>query len=379
MTNLKDLNNDALLDFLNNSNTDDILQKISNGSGFDDVNPFTEDMLNEMQIQETEQKKEVLEDTKPKKRKRRTKAEIEADKLKEQQEKEALQKEEELMNEEVEDVIDPLDLDQTENYIVDLESLEPTKKKEKVVVADNFFDDFDSVTVDTTKPTKTETKQSNELEFELLSPTPKKEKTVSKEPTNNDFNLLEDDFLSTKKTTKKPMEEILEEEFKNIIVEKPPIKKENKFDRLNNETNALNQALYQHKKVQEKTKTPYKTNKATLPGENLSIADLEKMIATNDEEILESIQQPSVKPVEKTEKLLQSLEKTEKPLHSKTTHNTNSSILTNEERFEIQDKIKQIIKEELQEQILRQLVQDELKKVEITQLIKEEIKKILKK
>ena len=158
MTNLKDLNNDALLNFLNNSNTDDILQKISNGSGFDDVNPFTDDMLNEMQAQETEQKEEVVEDTKPKKRKRRTKAEIEADKLKEQQEKEALQKEEELINEEVEDEIDPLDLDQTENYIVDLESLEPTKKKDKVVVADNFFDDFDSVTVDTTKPTKSETK-----------------------------------------------------------------------------------------------------------------------------------------------------------------------------------------------------------------------------
>ena len=69
MTNLKDLNNDALLDFLNNSNTDDILQKISNGSGFDDVNPFTDDMLNEMQAQETEQKEEVVEDTKPKKRK----------------------------------------------------------------------------------------------------------------------------------------------------------------------------------------------------------------------------------------------------------------------------------------------------------------------
>lgn len=375
MTNLKDLNNDALLDFLNNSNTDDILQKISNGSGFDDVNPFTDDMLNEMQAQETEQKEEVVEDTKPKKRKRRTKAEIEADKLREQQEKEALQKEEELMNEEVEDKIDPLDLDQTENYIVDLESLEPTKKKDKVVVADNFFDDFDSVTVDTTKPTKSETKESNELEFELLSPTPKKEKTVNKEIADNDFNLLEDDFLSTKK----PMEEIIEEEFKDIIVEKPTIKKENKFDRLNNEVNALNQALYQHKKVQEKTKAPYKTNKATLPGENLSIADLEKMIATNDDEILESIQQPSVKAEEKIEKPLQSLENTEKPVQTKTTNNTNSSILTNEERFEIQDKIKQIIKEELQEQILRQLVQDELKKVEITQLIKEEIKKILKK
>ena len=375
MTNLKDLNNDALLDFLNNSNTDDILQKISNGSGFDDINPFTDDMLNEMQAQETEQKEEVVEDTKPKKRKRRTKAEIEADKLKEQQEKEALQKEEELINEEVEDEIDPLDLDQTENYIVDLESLEPTKKKDKVVVADNFFDDFDSVTVDTTKPTKTETKEPNELEFELLSPTPKKEKTVNKKIANNDFNLLEDDFLSTKK----PMEEIIEEEFKDIIVEKPTIKKENKFDRLNNEVNALNQALYQHKKVQEKTKTPYKTNKATLPGENLSIADLEKMIATNDDEILESIQQPSMKAEEKIEKPLQSLENTEKPVQTKTTNNTNSSILTNEERFEIQDKIKQIIKEELQEQILRQLVQDELKKVEITQLIKEEIKKILKK
>lgn len=375
MTNLKDLNNDALLDFLNSSNTDDILQKISSGSGFDDVNPFTEDMLNEMQTQETEQKEEVVEDTKPKKRKRRTKAEIEADKLKEQQEKEALQKEEELINEEVEDEIDPLDLDQTENYIVDLESLEPTKKKDKVVVADNFFDDFDSVTIDTTNPTKTETKQSNDLEFELLSPTPKKEKTVSKEITDNDFKLLEDDFLSTKK----PMEEILEEEFKDIIVEKPTIKKENKFDRLNKEINALDQALYQHNKVQEKTKTPYKTNKATLPGENLSIADLEKMIATNDDETLESIQQPTVKPVVKNEKPLQSLEKTEKPVQIKTTNNTNSSILTNEERFEIQDKIKQIIKEELQEQILRQLVQDELKKVEITQLIKEEIKKILKK
>lgn len=375
MTNLKDLNNDALLDFLNNSNTDDILQKISNGSGFDDVNPFTDDMLNEMQAQETEQKEDVVEDTKPKKRKRRTKAEIEADKLKEQQEKEALQKEEELINEKVEDEIDPLDLDQTENYIVDLESLEPTKKKDKVVVADNFFDDFDSVTVDTTKPTKTETKEPNELEFELLSPTPKKEKTVNKEISNNDFNLLEDDFLSTKK----PMEKIIEEEFKDIIVEKPTIKKENKFDRLNNEVNALNQALYQHKKVQEKTKAPYKTNKATLPGENLSIADLEKMIATNDDEILESIQQPSVKAEEKIEKPLQSLENTEKPVQTKTTNNTNSSILTNEERFEIQDKIKQIIKEELQEQILRQLVQDELKKVEITQLIKEEIKKILKK
>lgn len=375
MTNLKDLNNDALLDFLNNSNTDDILQKISNGSGFDDVNPFTDDMLNEMQAQETEQKKDVVEDTKPKKRKRRTKAEIEADKLKEQQEKEALQKEEELINEEVEDEIDPLDLDQTENYIVDLESLEPTKKKDKVVVADNFFDDFDSVTVDTTKPTKTETKEPNELEFELLSPIPKKEKTVNKEIADNDFNLLEDDFLSTKK----PMEEIIEKEFKDIIVEKPTIKKENKFDRLNNEVNALNQALYQHKKVQEKTKASYKTNKATLPGENLSIADLEKMIATNDDEILESIQQPSVKAVEKIEKPLQSLEETEKPVQTKTTNNTNSSILTNEERFEIQDKIKQIIKEELQEQILRQLVQDELKKVEITQLIKEEIKKILKK
>lgn len=375
MTNLKDLNNDALLDFLNNSNTDDILQKISNGSGFDDVNPFTDDMLNEMQAQETEQKEEVVEDTKPKKRKRRTKAEIEADKLKEQQEKEALQKEEELINEEVEDEIDPLDLDQTENYIVDLESLEPTKKKDKVVVADNFFDDFDSVTVDTTKPTKSETKEPNELEFELLSPTPKKEKTVNKEIADNDFNLLEDDFLSTKK----PMEEIIEEEFKDIIVEKPAIKKENKFDRLNNEVNALNQALYQHKKVQEKTKAPYKTNKATLPGENLSIADLEKIIATNDDDILESIQQPSVKVVEKIEKPLQSLKNTEKPVQTKTTNNTNSSILTNEERFEIQDKIKQIIKEELQEQILRQLVQDEMKKVEITQLIKEEIKKILKK
>ena len=103
------------------------------------------------------------------------------------------------------------------------------------------------------------------------------------------------------------------------------------------------------------------------------------MIATNDDEYLESIQQPTVKPVVKNEKPLQSLEKTENPVQIKTTNNTNSSILTNEERFEIQDKIKQIIKEELQEQILRQLVQDELKKVEITQLIKEEIKKILKK
>lgn len=368
MQKLNDLNNDALMNFLQNNDTDDILQQISEGSGFDDPNPFTEDFLNEMKSEE------IVEDTKPKKRKRRTKAEIEADKLKEQQEKEALQKEEELINEEVEDEIDPLDLDQTENYIVDLESLEPTKKKDKVVVADNFFDDFDSVTVDTTKPTKNETKESNELEFELLSPTPKKEKTVNKEIADNDFNLLEDDFLSTKK----PMEEIIEEEFKDIIVEKPTIKKENKFDRLNNEVNALNQALYQHKKVQEKTKAPYKINKATLPGENLSIADLEKMIATNDDEILESIQQPSVKAVEKIEKPLQSLEQIEKPVQTKPT-NTNSSILTNEERFEIQDKIKQIIKEELQEQILRQLVQDELKKVEITQLIKEEIKKILKK
>ena len=78
---------------------------------------------------------EEVVDEKPKKSKRRTKAQIEADRLKEEQ---AKQEE----NNELKDLDEDI-LDQTEDYIVDLNVLEPTKKEkiEKTKVVDNFFDD----------------------------------------------------------------------------------------------------------------------------------------------------------------------------------------------------------------------------------------------
>lgn len=359
MTNIDNLTNNEITKFLTSKSEDQILQELSAGSGFDMENPFIEDMFADSSNNEltTEEIVEEIIEEKPKKRKRRTKAQIEADRLKEEQ---AKQEE----NNELEDLEEDI-LDQTEDYIVDLNVLEPTKKEkvEKTKVVDNFFDDdFDFTT--------TKEKESTE---------PK----ISIDDLDDDFDFLGNDLPKTEETTKpkKTVQDLVDNELSDIVIDvtakevtKP---KPDKFERLREEEKKfkdakLQNAIKQQNIIKEETKVG-QPKKAGVFGESMSEAEIEAMLNEQDKKATTptAAQRPTVsnrsgkippKPTQPT----------------KTQEIKSEEIITNDERLEIKNKIKQIVKEELREQLLRKIVQEELQKMDIQDLIKEEFNNIFK-
>lgn len=358
MTNIDNLTNNEITKFLASKSEDQILQELSAGSGFDMENPFIEDMFTDSSNDEltTEEVVEEVIDEKPKKRKRRTKAQIEADKLKEEQ---AKQEE----NNELEDLEEDI-LDQTEDYIVDLNVLEPTKKEkiEKTKVVDNFFDDdFDFTT------TKEEVKE------------PK----ISIDDLDDDFDFLGNDLPKTEETTKpkKTVQDLVDNELSDIVIDvtakevtKP---KPDKFERLREEEQKfkdakLQNAIKQQNIIKEETKVG-QPKKAGVFGESMSEAEIEAMLNEQDKKTTtpSTAQRPTVS--NRSGKI------PPKPTQPTKTKETKSDeIITNDERLEIKNKIKQIVKEELREQLLRKIVQEELQKMDIQDLIKEEFNNIFK-
>lgn len=355
MTNIDNLTNNEITKFLASKSEDQILQELSTGSGFDMENPFIEDMFTDSSNNELTTE-EVVEE-KPKKRKRRTKAQIEADRLKEEQ---AKQEE----NNELEDLEENI-LDQTEDYIVDLNVLEPTKKEkvEKTKVVDNFFDDdFDFTT--------TKEKESTE---------PK----ISIDDLDDDFDFLGNDLPKTEETTKpkKTVQDLVNNELSDIVIDvtakevtKP---KPDKFERLREEEQKfkdakLQNAIKQQNIIKEETKVG-QPKKAGVFGESMSEAEIEAMLNEQDKKTTtpSTAQRPTVS--NRSGKI------PPKPTQPTKTQETKSEeIITNDERLEIKNKIKQIVKEELREQLLRKIVQEELQKMDIQDLIKEEFNNIFK-
>ena len=355
MTNIDNLTNNEITKFLASKSEDQILQELSAGSGFDMENPFIEDMFTDSSNDELTTEEVV--DEKPKKRKRRTKAQIEADRLKEEQ---AKQEE----NNELEDLEEDI-LDQTEDYIVDLNVLEPTKKEkvEKTKVVDNFFDDdFDFTT--------TKEKESTE---------PK----ISIDDLDDDFDFLGNDLPKTEETTKpkKTVQDLVDNELSDIVIDvtakevtKPKL---DKFERLREEEQKfkdakLQNAIKQQNIIKEETKVG-QPKKAGVFGESMSEAEIEAMLNEQDKKATtpSATQRPTVS--NRTGKI------PPKPTQPTKTQETKSDeIITNDERLEIKNKIKQIVKEELREQLLRKIVQEELQKMDIQDLIKEEFNNIFK-
>lgn len=357
MTNIDNLTNNEITKFLASKSEDQILQELSTGSGFDMENPFIEDMFTDSSNNEltTEEVVEEIVEEKPKKRKRRTKAQIEADRLKEEQ---AKQEE----NNELEDLEEDI-LDQTEDYIVDLNVLEPTKKEkvEKTKVVDNFFDDdFDFTT----------TKESTE---------PK----ISIDDLDDDFDFLGNDLPKTEETTKpkKTVQDLVDNELSDIVIDvtakevtKP---KPDKFERLREEEQKfkdakLQNAIKQQNIIKEEAKVG-QPKKAGVFGESMSEAEIEAMLNEQDKKATITPTQPTPKVSNRTGKI------PPKPTQpTKTQETKTEEIITNDERLEIKNKIKQIVKEELREQLLRKIVQEELQKMDIQDLIKEEFNNIFK-
>lgn len=356
MTNIDNLTNNEITKFLASKSEDQILQELSAGSGFDMENPFIEDMFEDSSNNEltTEEVVEEVVDEKPKKRKRRTKAQIEADRLKEEQ---AKQEE----NNKLEDLDEDI-LDQTEDYIVDLNVLEPTKKEkiEKTKVVDNFFDDdFDFTT---TKEKET------------------KEPKISIDDLDDDFDFFEDNSSKAKETKpKKTVQDLVDNELSDIVIDvtakevtKP---KSDKFERLREEEQKfkdakLQNAIKQQNIIKEETKVG-QPKKAGVFGESMSEAEIEAMLNEQDKKATtpSAPQRPTVS--NRTGKI------PPKPTQPTKTQETKSEeIITNDERLEIKNKIKQIVKEELREQLLRKIVQEELQKMDIQDLIREEFNNI---
>lgn len=359
MTNIDNLTNNEITKFLASKSEDQILQELSTGSGFDMENPFIEDMFTDSSNDEltTEEVTEEVVDEKPKKRKRRTKAQIEADRLKEEQAKQEKNNELEELEEDI--------LDQTEDYIVDLNVLEPTKKEkvEKTKVVDNFFDDdFDFTT--------TKEKESTE---------PK----ISIDDLDDDFDFLGNDLPKTEETTKpkKTVQDLVNNELSDIVIDvtakevtKP---KPDKFERLREEEQKfkdakLQNAIKQQNIIKEETKVG-QPKKAGVFGDSMSEAEIEAMLNEQDKKATtpSATQRPTVS--NRSGKI------PPKPTQPTKTQETKSDeIITNDERLEIKNKIKQIVKEELREQLLRKIVQEELQKMDIQDLIKEEFNNIFK-
>lgn len=361
MTNIDNLTNNEITKFLASKSEDQILQELSTGSGFDMENPFIEDMFTDSSNNEltTEEVVEEIVEEKPKKRKRRTKAQIEADRLKEEQ---AKQEE----NNELEDLDENI-LDQTEDYIVDLNVLEPTKKEkvEKTKVVDNFFDDdFDFTT--------TKEKESTE---------PK----ISIDDLDDDFDFLGNDLPKTEETTKpkKTVQDLVDNELSDIVIDvtakevtKP---KPDKFERLREEEQKfkdakLQNAIKQQNIIKEETKVG-QPKKAGVFGESMSEAEIEAMLNEQDKKATtpSATQRPTVS--NRTGKIPP---KPTQPTKTVTKETKSDEIITTDERLEIKNKIKQIVKEELREQLLRKIVQEELQKMDIQDLIKEEFNNIFK-
>jgi hypothetical protein len=360
MTNIDNLTNNEITKFLASKSEDQILQELSTGSGFDMENPFIEDMFTDSSNNEltTEEVVEEIVEEKPKKRKRRTKAQIEADRLKEEQ---AKQEE----NNELEDLDENI-LDQTEDYIVDLNVLEPTKKEkvEKTKVVDNFFDDdFDFTT------TKEEVKE------------PK----ISIDDLDDDFDFLGNDLPKTEETTKpkKTVQDLVDNELSDIVIDvtakevtKP---KPDKFERLREEEQKfkdakLQNAIKQQNIIKEETKVG-QPKKAGVFGESMSEAEIEAMLNEQDKKTTMTPTQPTPKVSNRTGKIPP---KPTQPTKTVTKEIKSDEIITTDERLEIKNKIKQIVKEELREQLLRKIVQEELQKMDIQDLIKEEFNNIFK-
>ena len=357
MTNIDNLTNNEITKFLASKSEDQILQELSAGSGFDMENPFTLDMFADNSNDEltTEEVVEEVTEKKPKKRKRRTKAQIEADKLKEEQ---AKQEEQDTLEDLDEDI-----LDQTEEYIVDLNVLEPTKKEkvEKTKVVDNFFDDdFDFTT------TKEEPKETK----------------VSVDDLDDDFNFFGDESLKTTEVTKpkKTVSDLLDNELSDIVIDvtakevtKP---KPDKFERLREEEQKfkdakLQNAIKQQNIIKEETKVG-QPKKAGVFGENMSEAEIEAMLNEQDKKATTPTQQ-AAKVSNRTGKIPP---KPTQPTKTEIKETKTDEIITTDERLEIKNKIKQIVKEELREQLLRKIVQEELQKMDLQDLIKEEFNNI---
>lgn len=354
MTNIDNLTNNEITKFLASKSEDQILQELSAGSGFDMENPFIEDMITDSSNDELTTEEVV--DEKPKKRKRRTKAQIEADRLKEEQ---AKQEE----NNELEDLAEDI-LDQTEDYIVDLNVLEPTKKEkiEKTKVVDNFFDDdFDFTT----------TKEEETTE-------PK----ISVDDLDDDFDFFGDNSSKAEETKpKKTVQDLVDNELSDIVIDvtakevtKP---KPDKFERLREEEQKfkdakLQNAIKQQNIIKEEAKVG-QPKKAGVFGESMSEAEIEAMLNEQDKKATITPTQPTPKVSNRTGKI------PPKPTQpTKTQETKTEEIITNDERLEIKNKIKQIVKEELREQLLRKIVQEELQKMDIQDLIKEEFNNIFK-
>ena len=357
MTNIDNLTNNEITKFLASKSEDQILQELSAGSGFDMENPFIEDMFADNSNDEltTEEVVEEVVEEKPKKRKRRTKAQIEADRLKEEQ---AKQEE----NNELEDIDEDI-LDQTEEYIVDLNVLEPTKKEkvEKTKVVDNFFDDdFDFTT------TKEEIKETK----------------VSVDDLDDDFDFFGNDTPETEETRKpkKTVSDLLDNELSDIVIDvtakevtKP---KPNKFERLREEEQKfkdakLQNAIKQQNIIKEEASVE-RPKKAGVFGESMSEAEIEAMLNEQDKKVTTPTQQ-TPKMSNKTGKIPP---KPTQPTKTVTKETKTDEIITTDERLEIKNKIKQIVKEELREQLLRKIVQEELQKMDLQDLIREEFNNI---
>lgn len=359
MTNIDNLTNNEITKFLASKSEDQILQELSTGSGFDMENPFIEDMFTDSSNDEltTEEVVEEIVEEKPKKRKRRTKAQIEADRLKEEQ---AKQEE----NNELEDLDENI-LDQTEDYIIDLNVLEPTKKEkvEKTKVVDNFFDD--------------------DFDFTTTKEEEVKEPKVSIDDLDDDFDFLGNDLPKTEETTKpkKTVQDLVNNELSDIVIDvtakevtKPKL---DKFERLREEEQKfkdtkLQNAIKQQNIIKEETKVG-QPKKAGVFGESMSEAEIEAMLNEQDKASKPTPTPQKTKLSNRTGKI------PPKPTQPTKTQETKSEeIITNDERLEIKNKIKQIVKEELREQLLRKIVQEELQKMDIQDLIKEEFNNIFK-
>lgn len=361
MTNIDNLTNNEITKFLASKSEDQILQELSAGSGFDMENPFIEDMFTDSSNDEltTEEIVEEVVDEKPKKRKRRTKAQIEADRLKEEQAKQEENNELENLDEDI--------LDQTEDYIVDLNVLEPTKKEkvEKTKVVDNFFDD--------------------DFDFTTTKEEEVKEPKVSIDDLDDDFDFL---GVNTTKTTevtkpKKTVQDLVDNELSDIVIDvtakevtKP---KPDKFERLREEEQKfkdakLQNAIKQQNIIKEETKVG-QPKKAGVFGESMSEAEIEAMLNEQDKKATtpSTAQRPTVS--NRTGKIPP---KPTQPTKTVTKETKSDEIITTDERLEIKNKIKQIVKEELREQLLRKIVQEELQKMDIQDLIKEEFNNIFK-
>lgn len=358
MTNIDNLTNNEITKFLASKSEDQILQELSAGSGFDMENPFIEDMFadNSNDEEVVEGVVEEVVDDKPKKRKRRTKAQIEADRLKEEQAKQ-----------EEQDTLEDLDkdiLDQTEEYIVDLNVLEPTKKEkvEKTKVVDNFFDDdFDFTTTKEEEP---------------------KETKVSIDDLDDDFGFFGNDSLKTEETTKpkKTVSYLLDNELSDIVIDVTAKEvtqtKPDKFERLREEEQKfkdakLQNAIKQQNIIKEEASVE-RPKKAGVFGESMSEAEIEAMLNEQDKKATTPAQQTS-KVSNRTGKIPP---KPTQPTKVVTKETKTDEIITTDERLEIKNKIKQIVKEELREQLLRKIVQEELQKMDLQDLIREEFNNI---